>query len=72
MVDNAAFSFRPAIRALKHMLGKESRLQEFRGGEGLHRCDSGAKDNNMIIRLCYKNRQQITPKAGPHEGDHLI
>ena len=33
----------PAISALKHVPGKESRLQEFGGGEGLHRCDSGAR-----------------------------
>ena len=26
------------------MPGKESRLEEFRGGEGLHRCDSGATE----------------------------
>ena len=31
-----------AISALKHMLGKESRLKEFGGGKGLHRCDPGA------------------------------
>ena len=42
IVDWAASCSGPAISALKHVLGKASRLQEFWGGERLYRCDSGA------------------------------
>ena len=40
LVDRAPSCNEPAIGVLKHIPGKESRLQEFGGGEGLPRCDS--------------------------------
>ena len=42
VVDRAASCCGTAISALKHAPGKELRLKEFGGGQGLHRCDSGA------------------------------
>ena len=50
VVDQAASCSGPAISVFKHVPGKELRLLEFGGGEGLHRYASGARNSKVMRR----------------------